>query len=45
MVKIDQEGLVVAAFFYTSHGILKIEDLLHKQGLVETQLLSTVRVY
>ena len=42
MVKMDQEGLIVAAFFNISHGILNIEDLLHKQRLVETQFLRTV---
>ena len=38
-----QEGLVVEPLL-ASQDILKIENLLHKQGLVETQLLRTVHL-
>ena len=45
MVKMGIEGLAVAALLINiSQGISQIEDLLHKQGLVETQLLRTVFV-
>ena len=35
-------GLCCGSTFNIIQGILNIEDLLHKQGLVETQLLRTV---
>ena len=35
-------GLSCGNTFNIIQGILNIEDLLHKQGLVETQLLRTV---
>ena len=40
--KDDSKGLSCGSIFDFIQGILKIEDLLHKQGLVETQLLRTV---
>ena len=42
MVKMGQEGLVVGSTFNVFQVNLNIEDLLHKQGFVETQLLRTV---
>ena len=42
MVKMGIEGLAVAALLISVKASQKIEDLLHKQGLVETQLLRTV---
>ena len=39
--KDDSKGQSCGSTFNICQGILKIEDLLHEKGLVETQLLRT----
>ena len=40
----ESRGLSCGSTFSICQDILKIENLLHKQGLVETQLLRTVGI-
>ena len=43
MVKMGPRGFSCGSTFSNCQDILKIENILHKQGLVETQFLRTVQ--